>query len=117
MITQLPAKNQVEIRYKDRCVDELFETKTQEFADTDDKLAQSKEDLDDTEVSVAAIAMQKKLDVFVRVKQAIDDMNTQLTAEKQDELKHKDRCVVGFNTNQVQTERIWGLPLFSQTTQ
>jgi len=47
--------------------------------------------------------MQKKLDVFVRVKQAIDDMNTQLTAEKQDEIKHKDRCVVGFNTNQVQT--------------
>ena len=44
-------------------------------------------------------------------------MNNQLTAEKQDEIKYKDWCVDEFNTNQVQTERIWGLPLFSQTTQ
>jgi len=54
---------------------------------------------------LAAIAMKVKLDAFVRVKKAIDDMITQLTAEKADEIKHKDWCVDEFNTNQVQTER------------
>jgi len=54
---------------------------------------------------LAAIAMKVKLDAFVRVKKAIDDMITQLLAEKQDEIKHKDFCVEEFNTNQVQTER------------
>ena len=37
-----------------------------------------------------AIAMKVKLDAFVRVKKAIDDMITQLTAEKQDKIKHKN---------------------------
>merc|ERR1719506_2169988 len=54
---------------------------------------------------LAAIAMKVKLDAFVRVKKAIDDMVTQLVAEKRDEIKHKDWCVDEFNTNQVQTER------------
>merc|ERR1719329_748054 len=54
---------------------------------------------------LAAIAMKVKLDAFVRVKKAIDDMISQLMAEKQDEIKHKDFCVEEFNTNQVQTER------------
>jgi len=54
---------------------------------------------------LAAIAMKVKLDAFVRVKKAIDDMISQLMAEKQDEIKHKDFCVDEFNTNQVQTER------------
>merc|ERR1719446_907280 len=54
---------------------------------------------------LAAIAMKVKLDAFVRVKKAIDDMVTKLVAEKQDEIKHKDWCVDEFNTNQVQTER------------
>ena len=54
---------------------------------------------------LAAIAMKVKLDAFVRVKKAIGDMITQLTAEKQDETKHKDWCVDEFDTNQVQTER------------
>merc|ERR1719409_2420635 len=54
---------------------------------------------------LAAIAMKVKLDAFVRVKKAIDDMIAQLMAEKQDEIKHKDFCVEEFNTNQVQTER------------
>merc|ERR1719181_565043 len=54
---------------------------------------------------LAAIAMKVKLDAFVRVKKAIDDMIAQLTAEKKDEIKHKDWCVDEFNTNQVQTER------------
>jgi len=54
---------------------------------------------------LAAIAMKVKLDAFVRVKKAIDDMITQLMAEKVDEIKHKDFCVEEFNTNLVQTER------------
>merc|ERR1740127_362248 len=54
---------------------------------------------------LAAVAMKVKLDAFVRVKKAIDDMIAQLMAEKQDEIKHKDWCVDEFNTNQVQTER------------
>merc|ERR1740117_488833 len=172
---------------------EQSETKTQELADTDEKLAQSKEDLDDTRASLtedeaflmmlkekcagtdaeweerqktrqlemeacskalavlssdeahdlftktfnpaflqeqennqrraaaskvlktvalknssprlAALAVKVQLDAFVRVKKAIDDMVTQLLAEKNDEIKHKDFCVEEFNTNQLQTER------------
>ena len=54
---------------------------------------------------LAALSMQVKLDAFVKVKKAIDDMVTQLLAEKKDEIKHKDFCVEEFNTNQLQTER------------
>merc|ERR1719506_1370102 len=54
---------------------------------------------------LAAIAMKVKLDAFVRVKKAIDDMIAQLLAEKKDEIKHKDFCVEEFNTNQQQTEQ------------
>ena len=54
---------------------------------------------------LAAIAIKVQLDAFVRVKKAIDDMITQLLAEKKDEIKHKDFCVEEFNTNQLQTER------------
>jgi len=53
---------------------------------------------------LAAIAMKVKLDAFVRVKKAIDDMITQLMAEKVDEIKHKDFCTEEFNQNQVETE-------------
>jgi chromosome segregation ATPase len=54
---------------------------------------------------LAALSVKVKLDAFTKVKKAIDDMITQLMAEKQDEIKHKDFCVEEFNTNQVQTER------------
>merc|ERR1740117_652322 len=54
---------------------------------------------------LAALAVKVQLDAFVRVKKAIDDMVTQLLAEKNDEIKHKDFCVEEFNTNQLQTER------------
>jgi hypothetical protein len=54
---------------------------------------------------LAAIALKVKLDAFVEVKKAIDDMVTQLLAEKKDEIKHKDFCIEEFNTNQLQTER------------
>ena len=36
-------------------------------------------------------------DSLVRVKKAIDDMITELTAEMQDEIKHKNWCVIDFS--------------------
>eukprot|EP00928_Gymnodinium_smaydae_P066391 TRINITY_DN4940_c0_g3_i1.p1 TRINITY_DN4940_c0_g3~~TRINITY_DN4940_c0_g3_i1.p1 ORF type:complete len:712 (-),score=246.34 TRINITY_DN4940_c0_g3_i1:80-2149(-) len=54
---------------------------------------------------LAGLAVRVRLDAFERVKKAIDDMVAQLTAEKADEIKHKDFCVDEFNTNQLQTER------------
>jgi len=54
---------------------------------------------------LAAIASQVKLDAFTKVKQAIDDMVSQLLKEKEDEIKHKDFCVEEFNSNQLQTEK------------
>jgi chromosome segregation ATPase len=44
------------------------------------------------------------VDAFTRVKKAIDDMVTQLLAEKVDEIKHKGFCVDVFNKNQLETE-------------
>ena len=54
---------------------------------------------------LAALPMQVRLDAFTRVKKAIDDMIVRLTAEKNDELKHKDFCINEFTQNQVQTEK------------
>jgi len=54
---------------------------------------------------LSAIATKVRLDAFVRVKKAIDDMVAQLLQEKADEIKHKDFCVEEFNTNQLQTEK------------
>jgi hypothetical protein len=54
---------------------------------------------------LATLASQVKLDAFTKVKQAIDDMVTQLLKEKEDEIKHKDFCTDEFNTNQLQTEK------------
>jgi len=54
---------------------------------------------------LTALATRVRLDAFVRVKKAIDDMVAQLTKEKEDEIKHKDFCVEEFNTNQLQTEK------------
>merc|ERR1711920_1179163 len=54
---------------------------------------------------LATLAYKVKLDAFTRVKKAIDDMIAQLLKEKADEIKHKDFCVDGFNTNQLQTEK------------
>ena len=50
---------------------------------------------------LAAIAIKVQLDAFVRVKKAIDDMITQLLAEKKDEIKHKDFCADDPNMNQL----------------
>jgi len=54
---------------------------------------------------LSAIATKVRLDAFVKVKKAIDDMVAQLLKEKADEIKHKDFCVEEFNTNQLQTEK------------
>jgi hypothetical protein len=53
---------------------------------------------------LATLATQVRLNAFTRVKKAIDDMVTQLLAEKADEIKHKDFYVDEFNTNQLETE-------------
>merc|ERR1740133_213698 len=49
---------------------------------------------------LATLAVRVRLDAFVRVKKAIDDMIAQLLKEKEDEIKHKDFCVDEFNTNE-----------------
>jgi len=54
---------------------------------------------------LTALATRVRLDAFVRVKKAIDDLTAQLLKEKEDEIKHKDFCVEEFNTNQLQTEK------------
>merc|ERR1719160_1621073 len=47
--------------------------------------------------------MKVRLDAFVRVKKAIDDMIAELLKQKEDEIKQKDFCVDGFNENERQT--------------
>merc|ERR1719472_170231 len=53
---------------------------------------------------MAQLATTVKLDAFVKVKKAIDDMVAQLMKEKEDEIKHKDWCVDEMNTNERTTE-------------
>merc|ERR1719174_2896441 len=53
---------------------------------------------------LAQLATAVKLDAFVKVKKAIDDMVAQLMKEKEDEIKHKDWCVDEMNTNERTTE-------------
>jgi len=54
---------------------------------------------------LTTLAMRIKLDAFTKVKKAIDDMIAQLLQEKEDEIKHKDFCVGGFNENERNTEK------------
>merc|ERR1711966_624841 len=54
---------------------------------------------------LATLAVRVRLDVFTRVKKAIDDMISQLLKEKADEIKHKDFCVDEFNSNELQTDK------------
>merc|ERR1719478_1136378 len=53
---------------------------------------------------MAQLATAVRLDAFVKVKKAIDDMVAQLMKEKKDEIKHKDWCVDEMNTNERTTE-------------
>jgi len=52
-----------------------------------------------------AISTQVKLDAFVKVKKAIDDMVAQLIKEKEDEIKHRDYCIENLNENGNNVER------------
>jgi len=53
---------------------------------------------------LAALAVQVRLDSFTKVKQAIQVMIDQLTKDSADEVKHKDWCNTGLNSNQADTE-------------
>jgi phage host-nuclease inhibitor protein Gam len=53
---------------------------------------------------LAALATRVRLDAFTKVKAAIDDMIAALLKEKADEIKHKDFCTEGLNTNERETE-------------
>jgi hypothetical protein len=48
---------------------------------------------------LSAIAVSVKLDAFVKVKKAIDDMVQDLLKEKEDEIKHRDFCINGLHEN------------------
>merc|ERR1719263_53220 len=53
---------------------------------------------------LAALASCVRLDAFTKVKAAIDEMIAALLKEKADEIKHKDFCTEGLNTNERETE-------------
>lgn len=53
---------------------------------------------------LAVVATQLKLDNFTEVKASIDNMIAELTTESNDEIKHKDFCIVEFNENELQTD-------------
>merc|ERR1719401_3035427 len=53
---------------------------------------------------LAALAARVRLDAFTKVKEAIDEMIAALLKEKADEIKHKDFCTEGLNTNERETE-------------
>merc|ERR1719453_1652454 len=50
------------------------------------------------------LASRARLDAFTKVKAAIDDMIAALLKEKADEIKHKDFCTEGLNTNEREAE-------------
>lgn len=54
---------------------------------------------------IAALAAKAKLDAFVKVKEAIDGMITNLAQEKEDEIKHKDWCDAELRTNDKMTRK------------
>merc|ERR1719181_1756982 len=50
------------------------------------------------------LASRARLDAFTKVKAAIDEMIEALLKEKADEIKHKDFCTEGLNTNEREAE-------------
>merc|ERR1719335_1732783 len=54
---------------------------------------------------LTALTTRIRLDAFTKVKKAIDDMVAQLLKDKEDEIKHKDYCVDGFNENEKETQK------------
>merc|ERR1719163_50614 len=53
---------------------------------------------------LAALAARVRLDAFTKVKAAIDEMIAALLKVKADEIKHKDFCTEGLNTNERESE-------------
>jgi len=49
---------------------------------------------------LSAIAQQVQLDAFTKVKKAIDQMVAELKQQMDDEVKHRDWCIDGFNENE-----------------
>jgi len=49
------------------------------------------------------LAQRTRLDAFTKVKKAIDDMVTQITQQKADEVKQRDFCIAGFHENEKDT--------------
>merc|ERR1719201_260700 len=54
---------------------------------------------------LSALAVRIRLDAFVKVKKAIDDMIAELMKQKKDEIKHRDYCIENLNSNEADTER------------
>mmetsp|Transcript_30080 Transcript_30080/g.77476 ORF Transcript_30080/g.77476 Transcript_30080/m.77476 type:complete len:418 (+) Transcript_30080:885-2138(+) len=54
------------------------------------------------DTGLSALAVMVQLDAFTKVKQAINDMITQLNKEQEEEQKHKDFCVAELDQNQRQ---------------
>merc|ERR1719305_626865 len=54
---------------------------------------------------LSALAVRLRLDAFVKVKKAIDDMIAELMKQKKDEIKHRDYCIENLNSNEANTER------------
>jgi chromosome segregation ATPase len=53
---------------------------------------------------LSMLAQRARLDAFTKVKAAIDEMIAALLKEKADEIKHKDFCTEGLNTNEREAE-------------
>jgi len=54
---------------------------------------------------LSALATSVRLDTFVRVKKAIDDMVAELAQEKENEIKHRDMCIDEFAKNERATAK------------
>jgi len=58
-----------------------------------------------TDPRLVALALSARIDPFVKVKKAIDDMVTDLLQEKQLESQKRDQCIADLNDNVRETER------------
>lgn len=54
---------------------------------------------------LSKLAAAVRIDAFARVLKAIDDMVSELVAEKADEIEHRDYCVKGLNENERTTAK------------
>jgi chromosome segregation ATPase len=54
---------------------------------------------------LSKLASAVRIDAFARVLKAIDDMVSELVAEKADEIEHRDYCIKGLNDNEITTAK------------